>query len=267
MTDVVSFLQRIVSANGLEGFNDVFWNMGQVLAWTETRSPFSVDAYSNSSKELAQRDHSIPSGLPHFAAEYAERCADEVGIAKIKLLEDVRRAVLRTLQSGLLVASGQRPGSFDREQMTSLEWADLTLDDNLAGEMTVRHREGEAVVWKDVRIRGEDLISAFPFPMFERCTSSNTSDEAHGDAEANASENAKGDVLAMPDKSGGQSFKTQDAALVEEMRAMIENGKAKNVSDAARAVVSKAKRLGSEDSAVERLQRAYGRNYPTRKRR
>jgi hypothetical protein len=186
MTDVVSFLQRIVSANGLEGFNDVFWNMGQVVAWAETRSPFSVDAYSNSSKEFAQRDHSILPGLPHFAAEYAERCADRAGIAKIKLLEDVRTAVLRRLQSGLLVASGKRPGGCHREQITSLEWADLTLDDSLAGEMTVRHREGGAEAWNDVRIKREDLISAFPFPMFEPSTSTTSFDAVPGDARASS---------------------------------------------------------------------------------
>jgi hypothetical protein len=71
---------------------------------------------------------------------------------------------------------------------------------------------------------------------------------------------------AMPDKSGGQSFKAKDAVLVEEMHALILEGKAKNVSAAARAVVQKAQKLGSDDSAVERLRRAYGAKYPTRKR-
>jgi hypothetical protein len=54
--------------------------------------------------------------------------------------------------------------------------------------------------------------------------------------------------------------------LIEEMRTLIENGKAKNASAAASAVVSRAKKLGTEESAVERLRRAYGRKYPTKKR-
>jgi hypothetical protein len=68
------------------------------------------------------------------------------------------------------------------------------------------------------------------------------------------------------DKSGGQSFKAADAALVEEMRSLITQGRAKNVSDAARQVAAKAMGLGSTDSIVERLRRAYGVKYPTRKR-
>jgi hypothetical protein len=78
--------------------------------------------------------------------------------------DDVRRAVLRSFQSGLLTASGQRRGSFDRELITPLEWADLTMDDSLAGEMTVRHREGWAEAWNDVRVKGDDVVSAFPMP-------------------------------------------------------------------------------------------------------
>jgi hypothetical protein len=38
------------------------------------------------------------------------------------------------------------------------------------------------------------------------------------------------------------------------------------VSDAARQVAAKAMGLGSTDSIVERLRRAYGVKYPTRKR-
>jgi hypothetical protein len=167
-TDTVSYLEEVVSANNLEGFKDVFWNLGQIVAWVETRSPFPVDALSDSTKDLARRDHSMPPGLPHHAAEFADRCADENGMARIKppfqSRDDVRRAVLRSFQSGLLTASGQRRGSFDRELITPLEWADLTMDDSLAGEMTVRHREGWAEAWNDVRVKGDDVVSAFPMP-------------------------------------------------------------------------------------------------------
>jgi hypothetical protein len=73
------------------------------------------------------------------------------------------------------------------------------------------------------------------------------------------------DAARSIDKSGGQSFKAADAALVEEMRSLILQGTAKNVSDAARLVSTKAMALGSNDSIVERLRRAYGAKYPTRK--
>src|SRR4029077_17633547 len=137
---------EVVSANKLEGFKDVFWNLGQIVAWVETRSPFPVDALSDSTKDLARRDHSMPAGLPHYAAEVTDRSADENGLARIKSpfqsTEDVRRAVWRSFQSGLLTASGQRRGLCDREPITSLEWADLTIADSFAGEMTVMHRDG-----------------------------------------------------------------------------------------------------------------------------
>jgi hypothetical protein len=71
---------------------------------------------------------------------------------------------------------------------------------------------------------------------------------------------------ATIDRSGGQSFETDDLPLIEEMRSLIAQGKAKNASDSARQVAPKAKRLGDIESAVERLRRAYGREYPTRKR-
>jgi hypothetical protein len=100
--------------------------------------------------------------------------------------------------------------------------------------------------WTHLRVRKADVLRHIAF-------------------ESDASETANG-LVAVPEKSGGQSFAAEDAALVEEMRALIKAGKAKNASAAAIAVVSKAKKLGSDDSAVERLRRAYGRKYPTRKR-
>lgn len=169
MTNANSYLEEVVAAHNLEGFKDVFWNLGQIVAWVETRSPFPVDALSDSTKDLAGRDHSMPSGLPHFAAEVADSCADENGLARTKSpfqsVNDVRRAVLRSFQSGLLAASGQRRGSFDREPITPLEWADLTMDDSLAGEMTVRHRDGFVEAWTSVRVKRDDVISAFPMPV------------------------------------------------------------------------------------------------------
>src|SRR6516165_8428873 len=103
MADASSYLEELVATHHLEGFKDVFWNLGQVVAWVETRSPFPVDALSDSTKDLARRDHSMPPGLPHYAAEFADRSADENGLARIKppfqSADDVRRAVLRSFQS------------------------------------------------------------------------------------------------------------------------------------------------------------------------
>lgn len=73
------------------------------------------------------------------------------------------------------------------------------------------------------------------------------------------------DTAGPIDKSGGQSFKAADAVLVEEMRSLILQDTAKNVSDAARQLSRKAMGLGSDDSKVERLRRLYGAKYPTRK--
>jgi len=73
--------------------------------------------------------------------------------------------------------------------------------------------------------------------------------------------------LVAIDKSGGQSFAGRDNPLIEEMRALILAKKAKSAHAAAAMVVDKAPRLGSEESAIERLKRAYGRRYPLRQRR
>ena len=168
MTDANSYLEEVVAANDLEGFKDVFWNLGQVVAWVETRSPFPVDALSDSTKDLAKRDHSMPAGLPHWAAQIADESADDNGLTRTKSpfqsASDVRRAVLRSLQSGLLTASGQRRGSLDREPINPLDWVDLTMDDNL--EVNDRKTPRRLCVDGLQRCpsRRDDVISAFPMP-------------------------------------------------------------------------------------------------------
>ncbi|MCA1527340.1 hypothetical protein [Bradyrhizobium yuanmingense] len=168
MANSKSFLEGLVAAHDLEGFADVFWNLGQLVAWVETRSPFPVDALSDSTSRLAKRDHSMPPGLPHFASEVAQRSADEHGLAVVKSpfnsIDQVRTTVLRAFQAGSLVASGQRLGSFEREVISQIEWVDLTLDDNLEGNMTVRHREGFRPAWTDVRVKSADVLALFPAP-------------------------------------------------------------------------------------------------------
>jgi hypothetical protein len=156
LTDANSFFDEIVSEHGLEGCRDVFWNLGQVIAWVETRSPFHVDGLSDSTPELTRRDHSMPAGLPQLVTEVADR------LSSFKSHNDVRSAVLRSFQSGLLTASGQRRGSFDREPITPLEWADLNMDYNLSGGVTLRHRDGFVEAWNHVRVKGDDVRAAFP---------------------------------------------------------------------------------------------------------
>ena len=67
-------------------------------------------------------------------------------------------------------------------------------------------------------------------------------------------------------KSGGQSFADFDAPFIEEMRELFISKKAKSVYVAASIVAPRAKSLGTLDSVVDRLRKAYGRKYPTRPR-
>jgi len=48
---------------------------------------------------------------------------------------------------------------------------------------------------------------------------------------------------------------------------LITSGQAKSAEDAARQVADKAKKLGTIESVVERLRKAYGRKYPQHRRR
>jgi hypothetical protein len=166
MTDDASYLEEVVSANNLDGFKDVFWNLGQIVAWVWTGSPFPVDALSNSTEDMARRDRSMPPSLPHYAAEYADMCADENGLARItspfQSIDDVFRALLRSFQSGAMTASGQRSISSRREPIPAMEWAGLTIADSIVGEMIIRQREGHDAAWHDVRVQRDEVLRAFP---------------------------------------------------------------------------------------------------------
>lgn len=159
-------LQDIVAAHRLVGFDDFYWNLGQVVAWAETRSPFPVDALSDATNEQARRDHSMTPEQPHFAAEFAEKCADESGLPRSAMpfnsSEDARVAVLKSLQAGSVVASGRRGTSSAREPIPALEWADLTIADTNIGEMIVRRRESQDVAWHDVRAPRDEVLQYFP---------------------------------------------------------------------------------------------------------
>lgn len=63
-----------------------------------------------------------------------------------------------------------------------------------------------------------------------------------------------------------RSFLESDTPLLEEMNELIVRGEVKSVEDAANQVAPRAKRLGSLESAVQRLQRRFGAKYPQRKR-
>ena len=260
MTDAIASLDELVSANRLEGFNDVFWNLGQIIAWVETRSPFPVDALSDSTRYLARREHSMPAGLPHFATEFAERRSEASGLARgpspYPSIDDVRRAVLRSLQAGL-PSSGQRRGSFDREPIPRLEWADLTIDDSMAGEMTVRHRHGAAAAWTDVRVLKHDVLSAFP-------VLATSPDAAPGDASAQASapEAERTSPEAATRKPRGRrpgdgSYDRLDRPLLEEMKELIASGKAASAEEAAKLLAGKAHGGGTLESKIDRLAKRY----------
>ena len=68
----------------------------------------------------------------------------------------------RSFQAGTLTASGQRQLWLVRDRFPTLEWADLTMDDSVTGEMVIRHREGHAAAWHDVRVHREEVLRAFP---------------------------------------------------------------------------------------------------------
>jgi hypothetical protein len=152
-------------SDAADGFHDVSWNLGQVIAWVETRSPHAVDALSDITSAMASRDHSMPPGIPHYAAEFASRaaephCADYTG-PMIGKPEEVRIALLRAFQSNKLKGSGRRAGSESRENIPALEWQDLTIDEDTAGEIVVRGKNVNFAAWVGVRVDREDLLNLF----------------------------------------------------------------------------------------------------------
>jgi len=201
LPDAISSLRDIVTTFRLEGFDDVYWNVGQVLAWAQTRSPFSVDTLSDSTPELARRDYSMPSGLPHFAADLADTFAEDNGLQRIERPfnsdSEVRRAVLRSFQAGTLTASGQRQLWLVREPIPPLEWADLVMDDNASGPVIIRHREGHAAAWHDVRVHREDVLKCFPAE-----TIMSTSDSLHDQV----SQNPSADEVRLPSRPPEGAF-------------------------------------------------------------
>jgi hypothetical protein len=62
--------------------------------------------------------------------------------------------------------------------------------------------------------------------------------------------------------SNGLNYAKQDAPLIEEMRAMIQTGRARSPEDAARAVYRRAAGSSKEGSKVKRLARRYREKYP-----
>lgn len=136
--------------SGREGYHDVFWNLGQLIAWVSTGSPDAVDALSNSTPNMTKRSHSITSGMPLLTMKRDED------------LDHVFGQVLRSLQSGSLTASGTRSLGYPRETIPPLEWVDLAFDPNFDGEMFVRHREGQRALWCDVRVPRDQVLKCFP---------------------------------------------------------------------------------------------------------
>jgi hypothetical protein len=157
-------LQETVDDHHLEGFNDPNWNLGQIIAWAWTRSPFPVDALSTT-EGFERRHHSMPPGLPHFALEYAQRCEKENGLKARQHfadLDQVRLALLRIFQSGRLSASGHHIESNERRTINVLDWADLVIGEGLTGELIVRRRGDGQAGWHDVLVQKHELLKVFP---------------------------------------------------------------------------------------------------------
>jgi len=147
----------------LLGFEDEFWNLGQVIAWAQTRNPVPVDALSDSTRDMVRRAHSIISGMPHFAVKFARGSVD---FAPREALygseEEVREAVLGRLRDGSMTASGQPRNSLVREPIAAQLWADLTVDDNVETRIPIRHFDAQVPAWHDVRVPRNQVMAAFP---------------------------------------------------------------------------------------------------------
>ncbi|MCL2713433.1 MAG: hypothetical protein FWD68_02240 [Alphaproteobacteria bacterium] len=167
----------------LLGFEDEFWNLGQVIAWAQTRNPVPVDALSDSTWEMPRRPHSIISGMPHFAVKFARGSVDFAPReAFFRSEEEVREAVLNKLRDGTMTATGQPRSSLVREPIAAGLWADLTVDDNVETRMTIRQHDGQVPAWHDVRVPRNEVMAAFPprieaVPVAEEAPDSESGDE------------------------------------------------------------------------------------------
>jgi hypothetical protein len=175
MNDIAKSLNEIVECYGLEGFKDPFWTLGQVLAWVETRSPFAVDMLSDTDA-LSKRAHSMPPTMPHYAAEWAARCAAQYGLAQFASpysdAQQIYLDALRPFKSGKLLAWRQENGS--RQTLSIIEWIDLGIGDNSNGEVVVLHRGTSHAAYRDVRVEREAVLEVFePMAAVEPADRSN----------------------------------------------------------------------------------------------
>src|SRR5258708_2605745 len=113
MSEIKVLLSEVVTRHGLDGFEDAFWNLGQVLAWIETRSPFAVDMLSDTDA-LSKRSHSMPPTMPHHAADWAAHCAEQYGYPQFASpysdAQQIYLAALRHFQSGQFLSWRQESG-------------------------------------------------------------------------------------------------------------------------------------------------------------
>jgi hypothetical protein len=155
---------------GLEGFYDPLWNLGQIIGWAETRSPYVVDALSDSTPLMASRDHSIPPGLAHeLSVDFAKVAALVHAVPYYESplsgrTEEVLFTVLRAFQSGALVASGRRNGSGDNEEISKLTWGGVLIREGLDGQICVTPRSARFSAWSNIRVDREQVLASFPAP-------------------------------------------------------------------------------------------------------
>jgi hypothetical protein len=234
-----------------------WWSLPMALAWIAWRNSSSVREHCADYTERYTCWVSGSCNVPINGGQewalidgYELKTLGPPTVARLLLLPATRDAVmdgerqlLDALAEGRIVASA-KDAAGNIVDIPTREWPHLELfEDGQADVLFRRDRHDDGPVFSETKL-----------PVY---------------SEIKLPRDALKQVWpeTIPDKSGGQSFTAADDALIEEMRAMIQNGKAKNVTDAARVVAPKARRLGSLDSAVERLQRRYGRKHPTRQRR
>jgi hypothetical protein len=157
-------LNEIVECHGLEGFKDPFWNLGQVLAWAETRSPFAADMLSDSGA-LSKRSHSMPPTMPQYAADWAAQCAEQYSYAQFASpfsdAKEIYLTALRHFQSGNLLAFRSEAGFAEPKPMSGTDWMNLEIGEDVYGEVVILSRGASRATYRDVRVERAAALKVF----------------------------------------------------------------------------------------------------------
>jgi hypothetical protein len=120
---------------------------------------------------------------------------------------------------------------------------------------------GRSALREEYMRRSQNLFARFRLALadLERRAAANSAGGAAPAVPERAAGEAPAAVPAASAKrhTNGLDFRQDDAPLVDEMRRLIESGKARSPEDAARAVVAGAKGHGKPESKVKRLAKHY----------